>query len=313
MKIFIFILLILLPFVANSKEYVYKYFEQAEEYYNLKNYDKAIEVYKYIIDNFPKNERRIEALQNIIDIYQEQNKFEKIIELYKQMLDQNVSKKLIITVLYPIAEFYNEKNDFDKAIPFYKSIIGLKNIGTNSFQTNIPVKDNDYIKHNAARSLSTIYENKEMYDSAIYYLDISENVYQYWPSCGNEIVDKHYSTRIRYKNLYVKLNQPNKAIHKILSWYILCDNMKYDNLGELSDLLKDKKGLRTQFDSSINNMYTKKIQRNSKSYLQFYIKFLDYEYLVGQIEYTNDIKSKYKFYEEKLKHLDFYKIIEQME
>lgn len=276
MKVFIFILLILLPFVLISQTSSSDYFKSAETYRENKEYDKALEQYQFIMLNFPNDLRLLEAKYYIADI-----------------------------------QFKNK--NYNKAIPIFKSIIGEKFILKNKFPSKISTNSETNYKHFSSAKLSEFYYEKQMYDSALFYYNISENIYPLWIFCGEEDEEEFVKKILKFSDLYTKVNQKENAIKKIFEYvfYYRRDDSRINK--ELMKLLNGKKGLKLQLDSSLSNIYSNdKIEYSTKC-TYYYMKFLDFEITL----YKDFPGDSFNFSKEelvvKIKKSTIYKLIEQME
>lgn len=248
------------------------YFEEASKYFEDKNFNKALKSYQYIIDNHKKNELYPRAFYNVGYIYFIQTKYNKATPIFKEILESN----------------FDEKEDLGGGI--------------------MAAPYTNY-RHRASEILSEIYYAKGDYDTALYYLVLSDTAYPYLHFCGNAHASNDIHTAMRYADIYQKLKQPEKAIEKLLPCVLitLADNSKI--IEELKILLSDRKGLKQELDNSLSKMYPKKIDRKNYSYTRYYFKFLNVEIAV-----PGSYEDKKKFEKDKaideIKQTDFYKMIE---
>ena len=151
-----------------------------------------------------------------------------------------------------------------------------------------------------------------MYDTALHYFILSDTVYPYLHFCGNEYASNDIYTALRYADIYQKLNQPDMAIEKLLPtvFITLADNSKV--IEELKKLLAKKKELKKELDNALNNIYSKKIERNDYSYTRYYFKFLNTEITVP----VSSQDEKKEFDKDKaikeIMQTDFYKMINNL-
>ena len=275
-KVFVTFISILIPFSAFSQKMPSDYFDEASKYFEEKKYDDALNAFQYIVDNHPKNELYSKAFYNVGYIYLIEKNYEKAIFVFKAILESN----------------FNEK----------------ENLGG-----DIMADPYTNYKHRASSILSTIYYEKNMFDTALYYLVLSDTVYPYLHFCGNELSENEIYTALRYADIYQKLNQTNKAIEKLLPTVFItlyADNSKV--IEELKKLLAGEKGLKKELDKSLAKIYPKTIQREIYIYTRYYFKFINVEIAVpGSYE-----DEKHKFDKEKaineIKQTVFYKMIEEV-
>jgi tetratricopeptide (TPR) repeat protein len=275
MKALFSISIMLLSLLAFGQKMPSDYFEEACKFFEDEKFDEALKCYQYIVDNHKKNELFPRAFYNIGYIYFIQKKYDKAIPIFEEILKSN----------------FNEKENLGGGI--------MADPYTN-------------YRHRASKILSEIYYAKKKYDTALYYIALSDTTYPYSHFCAYEYAANDVNTALRYADIYQKLNQPEKAIEKLLPTVFITfvDNSKV--IEELKKLLSDKKGLKEVLDNSLRKIYSKKIDRQSYSYTRYYFKFLNVEIAVPD-SYEND---KMKFDKDnaikKIKQTNFYKMIEQL-
>lgn len=276
MRINFFVLFFLLPFILISQTSSSDYFKSAGKYRDNKEYDKALEQYQLIMLNFPNDLRLLEAKYYIADI-----------------------------------QFKNK--NYKKSIPIFKSIIGEEHILKNKFPDKIRLNYTTNYKYFSSASLSEYYYEKQMYDSSLFYYNISENIYPLWKFCGQEDEEEFASKLLKFCDLYEKVNQKENAIKKIFEFlfYYKRDDARINK--ELMKLLNGKKGLKQQLDSSLSNIYSVNKIEHSSNCTYYYMKFLDFEIKLDK-DYPDDsfIFSKEELIS-KIKKSTIYKLIEQME
>jgi len=278
MKILISISILLISVLAYGQKMPSDYFEEASNYFEEEKFDEALKGYQYIVDNHIKNELYPRAFYNVGYIYFIQKKYDKAIPIFKEILESN----------------FNEKENLGGGI--------MADPYTN-------------YRHRASEILSEIYYDKKKYDTALYYFDLSDTTYPYLHFCGNEYASNDVYTALRYNAIYQKLNQPDKAIEKLLPtvFITLADNSEV--IEELKKLLADRKGLKKELDNSLSKIYSKKIDREDYSYTRYCSEFLNVEIAVPD-SYESYEDEKDKFDKEKaikeIKQSDFYKMIEKL-
>jgi len=278
MKILISISILLLSVLAYGQKMPSDYFEEASNYFEEEKFEEALKGYQYIVDNHTKNELYPRAFYNVGYIYFIQKNYDKAIPIFKEILESN----------------FNEKENLGGGI--------MADPYTN-------------YRHGASEILSEIYYDKKKYDTALNYFALSDTAYPYLHFCGNEYASNDVYTALRYGDIYQKLNQPDKAIEKLLPtvFITLVDNLKV--IEELKKLLADRKGLKQELDNSLSTIYSKKNDREDYSYKRYYFKFLNVEITVPD-SYESFENEKDKFDKDKaikeIKKTDFYKMIEKI-
>jgi tetratricopeptide (TPR) repeat protein len=275
MKVLILILSLLTFYFSFGQKMPLDYFNEADEYFEVKKYDKALISYQYIVDNHPRNELFPRALYNTGYINFVQKDFKKAIEVFKIILESD----------------FNEKEDLGGSI-----------------------MDDPYTnyRHRASKIMSEIYFDKKNYELALNYFAISDTVFPYLHFCGNELASNEIYSALRYANIYSKLKQSDKAIEKLLPLIFknLIDNS--DVIKELKILLRGKKEIKQDFDNSLNKIYEKTIDKKDYTYTYHYINFLDVEIIVPQ-GFVNDSEEfdSNKAIED-IKQTAFYKMLESL-
>ena len=273
MKVLILILSLLTFCFSFGQKMPSDYFNEADEFFEVKKYDKALISYQYIVDNHPRNELFPRALYNTGYINFVQKDFKKAIDVFKIILESD----------------FNEKEDLGGSI-----------------------MDDPYTnyRHRASKIMSEIYFDKKNYELALNYFAISDTVFPYLHFCGNELASNEIYSALRYANIYSKLKQSDKAIEKLLPLIFknLTDNS--DVIKELKILLRGKKEIKQDFDNSLNKIYEKTIDKKDYSYTYHYISFLDVEIIVPQ-GFSNDSEEfDSNKAIENIKQTDFYKMLE---
>jgi tetratricopeptide (TPR) repeat protein len=275
MKLTISISFLFLSILATAQKMPSDYFEEANKYFEDNKLEDALKSYQYIVNNHSKNELYPKAFYNVGYIYFVQKKYNKAIPIFKTILESK----------------FNEKENLGGGL--------MADPYTN-------------YRNRACIILSDIYYDQQMFDAALYYHILSDTVYPYLHFCGNANASNNVYKAIRYADIYQKLNQPEKAIEKLLPtvFITLADNSEV--IEELKKLFADKKGLKQELDNSLSKMYSKKIDRDDYSYTRYYFKFLNVEIAVPN-SYEDEKK---KFKKDKaineIKQSDFYKMIEQL-
>lgn len=263
----------LISVVAIGQKMPSDYFDEATNFFEEEKFSEALNAFQHIVDNNPKNENYPKAFYNVGYIHYIQKDYDKAIKIFKAILE----------------------SDFDET----------ERLGGG-------IMDDPYAnyRHRSSEILSEIYYNKNKFDMALQYFILSDISYPYIHFCGNEYASNKVHTAIRYAKIYQKLKQPNKAIEKLLPVVLitLADNSEV--IKELKKLLIGRKGLRQELDSSLDNIYSKKIEEEKYSYTRHYFKFLKTE-----IEIPNDYDEE-EFNKDHAKNeimqTPFYKMIKEI-
>lgn len=268
-----FISCFLISIVAFGQKMPADYFDEASKFFEEEKLEKALNGFQYIVDNHPKNEHYPKAFYNVAYIH-----------------------------------FLQE--DYDKAIKAFKAI--LQNDFNETERLGGGIMDDPYTnyKHRSSEILSEIYYKKNKFDIALQYFILSDISYPYIHFCGNEYASNNVHTALRYAKIYQKLNQPDKAIEKLLPivFITLTDNSEV--IKELKKLLVGRKGLKQELDKSLDNIYSQEIEKENYSYTRYYFKFLNIEIDVSD-SYDEEEFNKDEA-KSKIMQTTFYKMIKEI-
>jgi tetratricopeptide (TPR) repeat protein len=275
MKNIFLILCIMSANVVLAQKMPSDYFEEAGKYFEEKEYEKALSSYQYLADNHPKNELYPRAFYNVGYIHFIQKNYEKATQVFKTIIGSN----------------FNEKESLGGGI-----------------------MDDPYanFKHRASQLLSDIYYDKQDYKLALYYFLMADTLYPYLHFCGNEYASNDIQTALRYADIFQKLNQPNKAIEKLLPtvFITLADNSEV--IKELKKLLNKKKNLIKELDISLVNIYPKTIKKEDYTNTSHYLSFLNTEIQVPNNFDIDEPDFDKNIIIKKIKQSEFYKMIEKL-
>lgn len=275
MKELVSIMIFLFSVLSFGQKIPSDYFQEANYFFDEKNYDEALKGYQFIVDNHPKNELYPKAFYNIGYIYYIQKKY-------------------------------------DKALPFFESILRSDFNERESSGGGIMADPFANYRHRVCEMLSQIYYVQEDFEKALYYFSLSDTAYPYLHFCGNEYASNDVHTALRYADIYQQLNQPAKAIEKLLPavFVTLANNSKV--LAELEKLLQNKKEIRQELDAALDKMYFKKHGKKGSYYHRYYFHFLGAEIAIpGRFDVKKKNFNKQKVIEE-IKQTEFYKMIEKL-
>jgi len=217
------------------------YFDEGVEASKNNNDSLALADYYYIVNNHPKNEIFPRAYYNIGYTYYKTQDYTNAVKIFRNILK-------------------GEFNDLEPS--------GRPGIMSNPYAN---------YKHNAASLLSKIYENRALYDTALFYLFQADTLYTYEHFCGNEQMANRIYTAVKYANLYEHLNQTTKAEKVLLAVSFssgLASNQ--EALDELNTLFKkhgNPKQLRTDLEKSINDYIVDTNYYDTDTTFSYYILF----------------------------------------
>ncbi|MBR4536995.1 MAG: hypothetical protein IKO62_10165 [Bacteroidales bacterium] len=274
MKIKLILLLMLFGVFAFGQKMPSDYFDEAGKAFNEGQMDEALSGYLYIVENYPRNELYPRALHNVAYIYSLQKEYKKSIEYYTMLM----------------------RGGQDEHEPLGADIM------SDSYAN---------YRHRAASQISDCYFELQQYDSALYYLALSDTTYPYLSDCGNAYASNDIQTALRYADIYLKLGQKYKAIEKLLPEIFnteLADNSEI--ISKLEWLLAGKTNLLKELDKSIDNVYLKTVTSTYRSYQHYCI-----EYMGVEVVYPEGFNSQ-EYNEEgvknRMRQSEFYKMIERI-
>lgn len=252
MKVKLILLLMLFGVFAFGQKMPSDYFDEAGKAFNEGQMDEALSGYLYIVENHPRNELYPRALHNVAYIYSLQKEYKKSIEYYTMLM----------------------RGGQDEYEPLGGDIM------------SDPYAN---YRHRAASQISDCYYELQQYDSALYYLALSDTTYPYLSDCGNAYAENDIQTALRYADIYKRLGQPDKAIEKLLQEVFnshLTDNSEI--ISELDLLLPVKSSLLKKLDKAIEHVYQKTFTGRYGDYQRYCIQWLGVEIVYPyRVSYQN--------------------------
>ena len=265
-------LLLLLSFsvTAFGQKMPSDYFQEAHDYFEEGELDKALAGYMYIVENHPRNELYPRALNNAGYICLLQKDYNKAIEVFTILLNGNQDER-------------EPSGGGIMASPYANYC------------------------HRAASQISDCYYELQQYDSALRYLALSDTMYPFISTCGNAYAEYYIRTALRYADIYQKLGQPDKAIGKLLPQVFdsgLADNSKI--IAELETFLKGKPKLLKKLDKAIDGVYLKTFTSDYGDYERYCIQWLGVEIKYPYKPWDKNTKADVV---KKMRKSDFYKMV----
>lgn len=265
-------LLLLLSFsvTAFGQKMPSDYFQEAHDYFEEGELDKALAGYMYIVENHPRNELYPRALNNAGYICLLQKDYNKAIEVFTILLNGNQDER-------------EPSGGGIMASPYANYC------------------------HRAASQISDCYYELQQYDSALRYLALSDTMYPFISTCGNAYAEYYIRTALRYADIYQKIGLPDKAIGKLLPQVFdsgLADNSKI--IAELEKLLKGKPKLLKKLEKSIDGVYLKTFTSDYGNYERYCIRWLGVEIRYPNKSWEQNTKEDVM---RKMRESEFYKMI----
>jgi tetratricopeptide (TPR) repeat protein len=219
MRQFLTGLLMLLSTIVSAQKMPSDYFDEGVQYSDDHRYHEALASFQYIVENYPRNELYPRAFYNVGCLQLKLKNYEGAKTIFSAILKSN----------------FNERENLGAGImgdPF----------------TNY--------RHHASELLSNIYFKRRAYDSALYFLSLSDTAYPFLHFCGNEIEDYEVNKAIQYANIYRKLNLPDSAIKKLLPVVFVDLVNNGAAIQTLGILLSHQANSKSELDTALNHIYT---------------------------------------------------------
>jgi len=278
-KIINLLFYLILSLCVYSQKMPSDYFEEGIDFMENDNTPKALESFKHIVENHPKN------------------------DLYPRSF-------------YNLGYVYYQDKDYHKAKLIFKSILESQFNEKEALGGNIMADPYTNYRHRASSLLHAIYYETEKYDSALHYLALSDTVYPFQHFCGNAYAEQDIYMSLKYSDLYEKLNDLTNAKTELFNSIFyngLADNTEVlDKLKELYQQEKNHKKIKKQLDKSLQKIYSKTLtSSDNETYTWYYFKFQDIE-----VPLTYSFFDSENFNEKetinKIKESAFYKMIQSL-
>lgn len=261
------------------------YFDEGSRALDDSNYTLALNNFRYIIINHPRNALYPRAFYNIGISYYLLKKYDSAKVIFQSILRSN----------------FNEEDASGNGI-----------------------MDDPYTnyKHRSTFLLHAIFKKRQQYDSALYYLVMADTAYPYLHFCGNEFAENTIFFALCYGDLYNKMGKHKKAERSLLkvafSNHLASNEQAIDSLKELMSKYEDKEELKQQLDYAINNyaIDTSYYDSGKDTSYTYYVTFMktkiDIEY--GRYSYMEDKTSDHRPERDKviayIKETPFYQMVQ---
>ena len=208
--------------------------------------------------------------------------YEEAIDLYKTLIEKYPKSKLVYRALYNKGSLERLLKMNWEANNTFQSLL---NSNANDREkggkgSGIMAEPYANYKHEAAKELALIAMEYKSYEEALKYLDLMKK-YPYHHFCGNEHAAEEIYIQELYAQCYLGLNENQKAIQVLLP--SLLENGLADNSALVQTLydvlikLYSKDSLKAQYEYAFKNYQSKTIKRRKNSYDILFIKFMDIE------------------------------------
>ncbi len=252
--------------IFNKGVGIFEVLEETSFNYELKNIDTTT------IEGKIQFETLYDKKEDILDFAFEQ--FEKIIEDYP-------NSKLYHKSLYNLAQISSQLDYEEDEIKYLQMILNSNaNDKENSGRNGLMANPYANFKNEASSRLTEIYIDKGDFKAALDYKLINEK-HPFQHFCGNAFAaDEIYNAK-QYAKIYIGLGNNEKVLNYLLPHIFnngLASNSKLVDL--TIPFLKDnysKSELKTDFEKSIKNTYSRIEKNGDNEWTNYYIKYFDTE------------------------------------
>lgn len=284
--------------IFNKGVAIFEVIDETSFDYELENIDTTT------VKGKIKYETLNEKKEDILDFAFEQ--FEKVIEDYP-------NSKLYHKSLYNLAHISSLMNYEEDEIKYLKMILASNaNDKENSGRSGLMANPYANFKNEASNRLTEININKGEFDKALEYKKINET-YPLQHFCGNAFAaDEIYNAK-QYAKIYIGLGDKQKALDYLLPHIFNNGLASNSSLVELTiNFLKDnysQEKLRTDFENSTKNIYSKIEKNGDNEWTNYYIKYFDSEIEIPSwsLSFETDNEKTKSELEKTIKESEFYK------
>lgn len=284
--------------IFNKGVAIFEVIDETSFDYELENIDTTT------VKGKIKYETLKEKKEDILDFAFEQ--FEKVIEDYP-------NSTLYHKSLYNLAHISSLMNYEEDEIKYLKMILASDaNDKENSGRSGLMANPYANFKNEASNRLTEININKGEFDKALEYKKINET-YPLQHFCGNAFAaDEIYNAK-QYAKIYIGLGDKQKALDYLLPHIFNNELASNSSLVELTiNFLKDnysQEKLRTDFENSTKNIYSKIEKNGDNEWTNYYIKYFDSEIEIPSwsLSFETDNEKTKSELEKTIKESEFYK------
>lgn len=213
------------------------------------------------------------------------NEKEEILELaldqFRKIIQDYPNSELYHKSLYNLAHISSLLNYEEDEIKYLEMILNSNaNDKENSGRSGIMSNPYANFKNDASKRLTEIHINKGEYQTALEYKKLNEK-YPLQHFCGNAFAtDKIYNAK-QYAKIYIGLGDNEKVLSYLLPHIFNNGLASNSSLVELTtNFLKEnysQEKLRTDFENSTKNIYSKVEKNGDNEWTNYYIKYFDSE------------------------------------
>lgn len=261
------------------------------------------------LDTLKQNEKvKYEILKN-----EKEEILELALDQFGQIIQDYPSSELYHKSLYNLAHISSLLDYEEDEIKYLEMILnGNANDKENSGRSGIMSNPYANFKNDASKRLTEIYLNKGEYNTALEYKKLNEK-YPLQHFCGNAFAaDEIYNAK-QYAKIYIGLGDKEKVLSYLLPHIFNNGLTSNSSLVELTtNFLKEnysQEKLRTDFENSTKNIYSKVEKNGDNEWTNYYIKYFDSEIEIPSwsLSFETDNEKTKSELEKIIKESEFYK------
>lgn len=245
------------------------------------------------------------------------NKKEEILELaldqFGKVIQDYPNSELYHKTLYNLAHISSLLEYEEDEIKYLEMILNSNaNDRENSGRSGIMANPYANFKNEASNKLTEIYIKKGEFETALEYKKINDK-YPLQHFCGNAFAaDEIYNAK-QYAKIYIGLGDNEKALGYLLPHIFNNGLASNSSLVELTiNFLKNnysQEKLRTDFENSTKNIYSKIEKKGDNEWNKYYIKYLDTEIEIPNwsLSFETDNEKTKSELEKTIKESEFHK------
>lgn len=165
-------------------------FREGKKYYDIEDYDGAIDIWERIIQNYPTSKRLYEIRYSLANAYEFSRRFEKAIDQYQKVLGERPKGEIAIEALYRLAGCYAKLEKWAYAMEIYRDIIQRGRDKDDSLR--------------AYFNMAQVYVRQDKLKRAV---NIYRNIIKYFPNTQSEI-----EARFQLASTYAQSSRFKSAI-----------------------------------------------------------------------------------------------------
>ncbi|MEY8868489.1 tol-pal system YbgF family protein [Meridianimaribacter flavus] len=261
------------------------------------------------LDTLKQNEKvKYEILKN-----EKEEILELALDQFGKIIQDYPNSELYHKSLYNLAHISSLLDYEEDEIKYLEMILNSNaNDKENSGRSGIMSNPYANFKNDASKRLTEIHINKGEYKTALKYKKLNEK-YPLQHFCGNAFAaDEIYNAK-QYAKIYIGLGDNEKVLSYLLPHIFNNGLASNSSLVELTtNFLKEnysQEKLRTDFENSTKNIYSKVEKNGDNEWTNYYIKYFDSEIEIPSwsLSFETDNEKTKSELEKTIKESEFYK------